>query len=151
ANVAKPPLLVIKAQWLDRFPSLHQALFKAAGELPIRIIDANLSRTEMYSLLSICDAYVSLHRSEGFGLGMAEAMALGKPVIGTNWSGNTDFMRPDNSYPVPYQLVEISAQHHRFQESHKVLYIPGSNEWAEPSIEAAVEIMRQVFENPREA
>ena len=57
--------------------------------------------------MSSCDAYVSLHRSEGIGLTIAEAMGLGKPVIATGWSGNTDFMDVSNAFPVGYRLVEI--------------------------------------------
>ena len=55
--------------------------------------------------MAACDCFVSLHRSEGFGLAMAEAMALGKPVIATNWSGNTDFMNPHNAACIDFRLV----------------------------------------------
>jgi glycosyltransferase involved in cell wall biosynthesis len=62
---------------------------------------------DMASLLNQIDCYVSLHRSEGFGLGLAEAMLLGKPVIATGFSGNLEFMKPTNSFLVSYNLVPI--------------------------------------------
>ena len=57
--------------------------------------------------MAACDAYVSLHRSEGTGLTITDAMALGKPGIATGWSGNMDFMNVCNSYPVSYELVKL--------------------------------------------
>ncbi len=66
----------------------------------------------MVALLACADAYVSLHRSEGFGLGMAESMYLGKPVIGTAYSGNVDFMTQENSYLVDYRIKRITMRDH---------------------------------------
>jgi hypothetical protein len=96
----------------------------------------------MRDLMAACDAYVSLHRSEGAGLPLAEAMALGRPVIATGWSGNMDFMNVANSFPVRYDLVEL--------EENAGPYRAGIN-WAEPSITHAAELMRFVFENREEA
>ena len=76
--------------------------------IPCRSIRGYWSTREMLDLVAACDVYVSLHRSEGLGLSIAEAMAHGKPVIATGWSGNTDFMTPDNSFPVSYELVELT-------------------------------------------
>lgn len=88
--------------------------------------------------MAACDAYVSLHRSEGIGLTISDAMALGKPVIATGWSGNMDFMTVANSFPVRYELVEIDA---------RVGPYAAGETWAEPSIEHAAALMRQVFDN----
>jgi hypothetical protein len=85
---------------------------------------------------------VSLHRSEGFGLTMAEAMYLGKPVIATAYSGNLDFMTDENSYLVDYELVPIGAD--------AAPYPPGG-EWAEPDVEHAARLMRRVFEDQAES
>ncbi len=106
------------------------------------VIDRRLSGEEVWELLSACDALISLHRSEGFGLIPAEAMALGKPVIATGYSGNMDFMTPDNSFPVNYQLVRIERQVDRF---------PAGYHWAEPDIEHAAAHIRTVIDNPEKA
>ena len=102
------------------------------------------------ALLASCDAYVSLHRAEGFGMGLAEAMALGKPVIATGYSGNMDFMTVNNSYPVRYDLRTITEDDHALQPVCTQLYAPGGT-WAEPDLDHAAAQMRRVVENPAEA
>ncbi len=97
---------------------------------------------ELQDLMAACDVYVSLHRSEGTGLTISDAMALGKPVIATNWSGNTDFMDESNSYPVRYKLVRLTKNHGPYHKGEI---------WAEPSIDHAAELMRFVYEHPEEA
>jgi glycosyltransferase involved in cell wall biosynthesis len=86
-------------------------------------------------LLAACDTYVSLHRSEGIGLTIAEAMALGKPVIATGWSGNVDFMDVSNSFPVSFAMTEIKEDVGPYRAGQV---------WAEPSIEHAAALMREV-------
>lgn len=71
------------------------------------IIDKTLSNNEMKNLLRCCDCFISLHRSEGFGLGLSEAMSLGKPTIATRYSGNVDFMNDTNSCLVDYKLEPV--------------------------------------------
>ena len=105
----------------------------------ITVLDSVSTQDDVYSLISACDCYVSLHRSEGFGLTLAEAMALGKPVIATGYSGNMDFMNMENSYPVSYRLVEIDRD---YGNSYR-----RGNRWAEPDVEEAAAFMRLVFEN----
>ncbi|QJD85120.1 glycosyltransferase family 4 protein [Cohnella herbarum] len=97
------------------------------------IIDRVLSRMEANALLNCADCYISLHRSEGFGLPLAEAMYLGKPVIGTHWSGNTDFMTTENSGAVRYRLTRI-GQNLGPYKAHQL--------WAEPDVEHAMYLMR---------
>lgn len=101
----------------------------------IYIINRTLDRDEVNALIQSVDCFVSLHRSEGFGLGMAEAMYLGKPVIGTNWSGNTDFMHAMNSCPVNYQIVNVGANYGPYKASQV---------WAEPDLEHAAHFMRKL-------
>ncbi len=108
----------------------------------VTIADSVYTKEQVYSLMNACDCYVSLHRSEGFGLTMAEAMALGKPVIATGYSGNMDFMNMDNSYPVYYRLVKVDGDYGAYKKG---------NIWAEPDIEAAADYMRRVFDNRTEA
>ena len=81
------------------------------------------------------DCYISLHRSEGFGFGMAEAMACGKSVIATGWSGNLDFTRPDNSLLVDYELVALDRDLGPYRRGQV---------WAEPDLDMAANAMRQI-------
>lgn len=151
---AHRPLLVIKAHHLS--DPMHSAV---AAELRTRItdvggvlIDQHLSRDQMNGLLNACDCFVSLHRAEGFGLGMAEAMALGKPVIATAYSSTTDFMTETNSYAVGYTLRPITLEDHAFQPSLQSVYMPGEGQvWAEPDLDQAAALMQHVAEHPDEA
>jgi hypothetical protein len=113
-----------------------------ADEPDIRLIERYLDSGAKDALTAACDCYVSLHRSEGFGLTMAEAMYLGKPVIATGYSGNLDFMTPHNSYLVDYELVPVGEGAAPY---------PADAEWAEPSVEDAARLMRHVFERREEA
>ena len=100
------PQLVIKTLNAPLRPLAEEELLWAAhGRDDIAIIDRSLDQAERDGLMAGCDCYVSLHRSEGFGLTMAEAMAVGKPVIATRYSGNVDFMNDENSYLVDYEIV----------------------------------------------
>jgi glycosyltransferase involved in cell wall biosynthesis len=108
----------------------------------VTIADSVYTKEQVYSLMNACDCYVSLHRSEGFGLTMTEAMALGKPVIATGYSGNIDFMNKDNSFPVGYRLVEVDGDYGAYKKG---------NVWAEPDIDEAADYMRRVFDNRSEA
>ena len=102
-------------------------------------MDRSLTAEEMDGLIAECDCYASLHRSEGFGLTMAEAMSVGKPVIATAYSGNVDFMHRDNSLLVDYELTKVGAG---------VEIYPPEGEWAQPSVEHAAALMRQVYDDP---
>lgn len=100
--------LLIKTSNAAHQPLACAQLMRAARCDPrISIRDDMLPRQDMRALLRCVDVYVSLHRSEGFGLGMAEAMQLGKPVVATGYSGNLEFMHPVNSCLVDYQLVPV--------------------------------------------
>ena len=82
----------------DQYPNEFKLLNTVVqSDLRIKIINNTFTSDEIIGLMNVCDAFVSLHRSEGIGLSIAQSMLLGKPVIATNYSGNTDFTRPDNS------------------------------------------------------
>ena len=85
---------------------------------------------------------MSLHRSEGFGLTLAESMYLGKPVIATGWSGNLDFMTAENSYLVDHTLVDVGPEGAPY---------PADGQWAEPDLDHAAALMRRVFADRDEA
>ena len=137
-SIDDPVSLVLKTSFGDRHPEQIEELRRAADGHNIRIIDAVYSPDEVLSLMECCDAYVSLHRSEGLGLTMAEAMLLGKPVIATNYSGNVDFMDEYNSVPVSYTLRKLGQPIPPYDEE---------SEWAEPSLEDAAHAMRRLFDN----
>jgi glycosyltransferase involved in cell wall biosynthesis len=99
-------------------------------------LDEVYSRDALYGLEANCDCLISLHRAEGFGLGPAEMMFLGKPVIATGWSGNMEFMTTQNSFPVHYTLKPL--------ERSVGVYEAGQV-WAEPDIEHAAYCLSKVF------
>ena len=117
-------------------------LLNAIKGYNITITDSVFTKEQIYSLMNACDCYVSLHRSEGFGLTAAEAMALGKPAIATGYSGNMDFMNKDDSFPVGYRLVEVNGDYGAYKRG---------NRWAEPDIDESADYMRRVFDNRSEA
>jgi glycosyltransferase involved in cell wall biosynthesis len=136
---SKDVQLAIKASRGDADPESFARLQHACEEAGAVLIDGVMSREESYGLLNACDAYVSLHRSEGFGLTMAEAMFFGKPVIATAYSGNLDFMSADNSLLIPYEMTPLTQDY--------AVYRQGGL-WADPSVPAAAEAMRRLVEQP---
>jgi glycosyltransferase involved in cell wall biosynthesis len=137
------PSLVIKSICGDQFPAEREQLAAAVAERPeIHLLEDNVSVAAKNAMVASCDCYVSLHRSEGLGLTMGEAMYFGRPVIATGYSGNLDFMTEENSYLVPYELTEIGPDANPY---------PPDKEWADPDLERAAALMREVFEHPEEA
>lgn len=130
--------LVLKCSNSEWNKEAREKIASAAKGLNVKLIDGYLHSEEINALMSLSDCYVSLHRSEGFGLPLAEAMYLGKPVIATGYSGNTDFMNVNNSFPVKYRLVEIEKDFGPYKKG---------NIWAEPDAAHAAEMMRLVYEN----
>lgn len=134
--------LVIKVMNGEHAPDVLQKLRTLQRSTPFRLLNSTLPRDDVSRLLQSCDCYVSLHRAEGFGLTMAEAMAFGKPVIATAYSGNLDFMRPHNSFGVNYSLVRLT---------HDVGPYRAGTVWAEPDTEHAASLMRRVYEDRKDA
>jgi glycosyltransferase involved in cell wall biosynthesis len=135
--------LVIKSTGAaGHYPDIKAVIADAMARDP-RIVnfDRNMRREEVLGLISASDSYVSLHRAEGFGLGMAEAMTFGRVVIGTAYSGNTDFLTDETGYPVPFKLRPLESNEYPWSEGQY---------WAEPDQDAAVEIMRQAVASPTE-
>ena len=136
-------LLVIKCSNGEHKPD-HRAQVKAAAAdwQSIHFIEGHLRQEEVQALLNSCNCYVSLHRAEGFGLTMAEAMSYGKPVIATGYSSNMEFMNVGNSFPVKYKLVP--------NDQVEGPYFQGAV-WADPDIDHAASLMKYVFHNYDEA
>lgn len=98
--------------------------------------DGYMPREKVLFLTAASDAYVSLHRGEGLGMGMLEAMTLGVPVVATDFGGNTDFVKDQTAYPVPYKFIKAKSD------------IPAYDfvsEWAQPDIDAAALFLRRIY------
>ncbi|QEE23683.1 glycosyltransferase family 4 protein [Rhodanobacter glycinis] len=108
----------------------------AAGDDRIMIRDDMLERDDLWALQRCCDAYVSLHRCEGFGLGMAEAMCLGKPVVATAYSGNMDYMTEANSCLVDYRVIPVTEGEYPYAEGQQ---------WADPDVGHAATHMSRLY------
>jgi glycosyltransferase involved in cell wall biosynthesis len=119
----------------ERLGELERLRWLSDGRSDITIHDGIADRDTVRGLMAHADCYVSLHRSEGFGLTIAEAMALGTPVIATGHSGNMDFMTPDNSIPVPWTLTRVGPGADPY---------PAAALWAEPDLDAAAAAMRRM-------
>lgn len=131
------PVLIIKSTNGNKDAENREKLrFSIKNRDDILLIEHYLTRDQLTSLLNECEAYISLHRSEGYGLTMAEAMSLGKPVIATGYSGNLDFMNQENSFLVPYTLEKIGDE--------SFPYLPDSK-WAEPDLVKAAELLKLIW------
>lgn len=128
--------LVIKANHASAGGAALALLKQRIADCPnVYWIEAPMTRQQTAGLIECCDAYVSLHRAEGFGLAIAEAMAKSKPVIATNWSGNTDFLQDNNGCPVRYTLVPNPVTVGPYQ---------AGGWWAEPDLHQASAFMQQL-------
>ncbi len=131
-------LLVKSSNGYQHPERLHQLLSCGVDDPRILVRDQVLGRAHLQALQRCTDAYISLHRAEGFGLGLAECMALGKPVIGTAWSGNTDYMSSENSCLVEYTLVNVLPGEYPHNQGAL---------WAQPDISHAAVFMRELVDD----
>ncbi len=137
-NDAAAPALVIKAISGEFHPLDRERLLMAIEDRPdIVVVDGFTSRNELQALMSRYNAYISLHRSEGWGLTLAETMALGLPVIATAYSGNVEFMDETVAWMIPFEMVDIAPSTPVYAEC---------GQWAEPDRTVAATAMREVFE-----
>jgi len=130
--------LFIKCAHVEYDRAAFESLKKAGEGSHVVVQELVLPRRLTNALLNSADCYVSLHRSEGFGFTMAESMALGKPVIATGYSGNLDFMNDENSFLVRYRMKRIAATQGPYEKG---------NEWADPDLDHAAELMRLVYDD----
>jgi glycosyltransferase involved in cell wall biosynthesis/2-polyprenyl-3-methyl-5-hydroxy-6-metoxy-1,4-benzoquinol methylase len=137
------PILVLKSiNGRKKREELARVQEAAATHPDIRVVDEFVAAEHVQALTALCDCYVSLHRSEGFGLTIADAMACGKPVIATRYSGNLTFMQDDNSYLVGAGLATVPPG---------IPNYPAGSVWADPNLDEAAALMRRVVENSEEA
>ena len=135
--------LVFKTVASNEYPERAKEIRRIAEILGILdkvdFVDEYLTQKDVLDLTNACDIYLSLHRAEGFGLGVAEAMSLGKPVVVTNYSSTTEFCNTSNSILIGYKLVSMVA-------SDNKLYV-AADKWAEPDIEEAAMELARLYNN----
>lgn len=133
-------VLVIKTINGQHHQPAREALKDSVSDMPqVIFIDEFFTRQQTWDLQACCDILISLHRAEGFGLAPAEMMFLGKPVIATGWSANTDFMTADNSFPVRYQLQPLAQA---------VGVYPAGQLWAEADTDHAAWCLTRLLDDP---
>lgn len=130
-------LLVLKVNHAEHAPVDFNRLAGMAAGPNIRLETRILPAADSHALTACADIVLSLHRAEGFGLVLAEAMLLGKPVVATGWSGNTDFMHAGNSEPVGFRMVPARDDRSVYRGL-----------WAEPDVQAAADRLRALADDP---
>jgi glycosyltransferase involved in cell wall biosynthesis len=128
--------LVLKAQRLAVAPDQKARLEALAAAHNIEILDATLDDAELDALYDRADVLLSLHRAEGYGLTLAEAMRRGLPVVATDWSGNVDFVSEAVGIPVPVTLVPARDPQRTYDHPRM--------RWAEPDLDFAAVALRRL-------
>lgn len=130
--------LTIKTSKSDKFSLEKEQIKEAIGDsVKIKVVEKIFDKNALNYVISNCDSYISLHRSEGFGLTMAEAMYFGKPVIATGYSGNLQFMNAENSFLVNAEKISYGSDDLNY-DSNTI--------WSEPSLEEASEYLKKIYQ-----
>lgn len=142
ASLATQPntYLVLKTNAGGDSPEKRQLLETISKYPNILLIDKQWTRADILGLIQCSDLYASLHRSEGFGLTLAEAMLLGTPVLTTAWSGNMDFCTAENSFLVPAKPIEVNASHPEFNGLEQAT-------WADADIAIAKKLLLDIYQD----
>jgi glycosyltransferase involved in cell wall biosynthesis len=133
--------LTLKINGAELAPEVMDELKHSISDIAdhVTLLQGLLSDNETKNLVRCCDCFVSLHRSEGFGHGMAEAMSLGKAVVATAYSGNMEYMKEEVSYNVGYNLIDLQEGDYPHYEDQV---------WAEPNVDDAIRYMTALVDNP---
>lgn len=133
--------LVLKLNNTAHAPSVLPQLREAITGLGDRVtlLDITLTDNETKNLVRCCDCFLSLHRSEGFGRGPAEAMFFGKPVVATGWSGNMEYMNDEVSFPVGFDLISVGQGEYPCWQNQR---------WADPKVSDAVSALLRIIDEP---
>ena len=143
AHGTKRPMLVIKTMNGQHAPSAHAVFMASLADDPdVVVIDKVLSRNDTLALLALTDCVLSLHRCEGLGLMVAEAMALGVPVIATDYAATTELLSERTGYPVSYRLVALRPGEYPMSDGQS---------WADPDVAHAAWLMQRVMRDPTDA
>jgi len=141
SRIQKMSLLERLDFYMNKQHSWNGVKRMAAGDDRIHFIEESMRRPRVMALYKACDCYVSLHRAEGFGRGIAEAILLGKQVMATSFSGNMDFCHEPR----------VALVKHRVRAIERGEYFWGDGQtWAEPDLDHAAELMREIRSNPRD-
>ncbi len=133
--------LILKTANVDTFPQGLGRLQSAIADHPnIMLVTRSIQQAEIDALYDTSDVLLSMHRSEGFGLVLAEAMCRGLPVVATDWSGNRDFLTEQTGVPVPCRLIAA--------RDPQGTYDMPSMMWADPDVDAAANALRQLRDDP---
>ncbi|KIL99573.1 Glycosyltransferase [Paramagnetospirillum magnetotacticum MS-1] len=134
-------LLVLKVGGLTGNEAAFETIRRAVDGLGnVLLLTEVLSPEEMDSLIASIDILLSLHRSEGFGLLLAQAMRAGKAVVATDWSGSTDFVTADTAEPVPAHLVTVEDPQRRYGGRNQI--------WADPDLDESARLLRRLADDP---
>jgi glycosyltransferase involved in cell wall biosynthesis len=141
ARPTKRAHLVLKLNYSYIDPAVVTEIGNRIADLrdSVTLIDATLTNNETKNLIRCCDGFLSLHRSEGFGRGPAEAMFFGKPVVATGWSGNMEYMNDKVAFPVGYTLQPVNEGEYPHYENQV---------WADPDVAQAAKILIRIVDNP---
>ncbi len=135
-------MLTVKARGRRDFGRRQWLAEQAATDPRIRIVDQLMTREEVSDLTAAHDVFMSLHRSEGLGLGCAEALAAGKVVVATDYGGSTEFINEQTGYPVQWSRIDVGPDDYILAEN---------STWAEPSVDHAAAALRMIYNNPQQA
>ena len=139
---AADAVLILKVSDAHEAPEEMAELLSAIdGAANIRIEERSLGDEERLDLIASVDVLLSLHRSEGFGLVLAEAMLAGVPVVATGWSGNLDFMDGESGVLLPFRMIPAADRRGTYGEGEF---------WADPDVEAAAAALRLLAADPAE-
>jgi glycosyltransferase involved in cell wall biosynthesis len=141
-GAGRPIRLLLKVNHAETQPEYVADLRRRAEGLPVTLLVGTLRREELNGLTAACDAYVSLHRSEGLGLPLIEAMYLGRPVIATGYGGVTDFLDEETGFVVRHRLTALERSEGPY---------PAGAVWAEPDVDHAAVLMRALANAPESA
>lgn len=134
--------LTVKARGERDLGRRHWLAEQAAADPRIRIVDQLMTRQEVNELTAAHDVFMSLHRSEGLGLGCAEALAAGKAVVATDYGGSTEFINDQTGYPVQWSRIDVGPDDYILAEN---------STWADPSVDHAAIALRAIYDNPLQA
>ncbi|MDX1819782.1 MAG: glycosyltransferase family 4 protein [Paracoccaceae bacterium] len=134
--------LTVKARGKNDLGRRQWLAEQAAADPRIKVVDQLMTRQEVNDMTAAHDVFMSLHRSEGLGLGCAEALAAGKAVVATDYGGSTEFINEQTGYPVQWSRIDVGPDDYILAEN---------STWADPSVEHAATALRSIYADPEKA